>query len=314
MAPIASRQPIWLARPGAHKVYVTLCYSQCLTDLVPIAGQQCAPDEANSAPSRILQSVYAAILVDPAAAAARRAGACLGALLRQIEIIDDTASLPAPDDSAALKAAVRALAADLLPLESLPASGPFHLSAADADATIREALTIWVTEISPHTRPAPEKSPLLDSTADDCVLLVEIDFTIGNDGQLVLSIDAFGNLVPGDIVIDETQRPVLVPTRLLQEVLHGSGTGPLDGGQLTGTVTLTPGGSWSQFTTLYAPLPDGIAPDAAIELAIESSTPELLGPTPATTGNLALTLYRPPPGSLPGPAALPRPISRPRRL
>jgi hypothetical protein len=115
----------------------------------------------------------------------------------------------------------------------------------------------------------------------------------------VVAVDSLGNLAPGVVTIDETQRPVLVPTRVLQELFGGAGSGGLGGSQLTGTVTLAPGGNWPQFTTLYAPLPATIAPDAAVELAVESSTPALLGASPATTGNLALTLHRPAPGSLP---------------
>jgi hypothetical protein len=65
-------------------------------------------------------------------------------------------------------------------------------------------------------------------------------------------------------------------------------------------VTITPVGPWPQFQTLQATLPTTIPPDAAIELSIENSTPPLLGATPATTGNLALTLHRPI-GSLPQP-------------
>lgn len=288
--------PSAMPGPGAHKIFVTLCYNQCLTDLVPIAGQQCAPDADNQAPSRILESFNLQFSWTPPPQPLEDRARLFGALMRQIEIVDAPGSLPGgslpgADDSQRLFTAVRALALEPLSLPgSLPDGGPFRVTSADADATIREALTIWVTEICPLIRPKPEMSPLLDPAADDCLLLAAIDFAV----------DSLGQLMPGSITIDETQRPVLVPSRILQELFTGAGgTGPGGRAELTGTVTLAPGGNWPQFQTLHTPLPAFIAPDASIELSIESSIPPLLGATPATSGNLALTLYRPVPGSLP---------------
>jgi hypothetical protein len=210
--------------PGAHQIYVTLCYNQCLTDLVPIAGQQCAPDADNQAPSRILESFNLQFSWTPPPQPLEDRARLFGALMRRVEIIDTSASLPGGDDSQRLFTAVRALALDPLPLPgSLPDGGPFRLTSADADATIREALTIWVTEICPAVRPKPEASPLLDPAADDCILLAAIDFNVNSLGQLI----------PGSIAIDETHRPVLVPSRILQELFTGAGgAGP--GGRAEG--------------------------------------------------------------------------------
>jgi len=276
--------------PGAHKIYVTLCYNQCLTDKVPIAGQQCAPDADNQAFSRILESFELQFSWTPPAQPFEDRARLFGALIRQIEIVDAAGSLVGADDSQRLFAAVRALAQDPLPLPgSLPDGAPFRLHDADADATIREALNIWVTEICPAIRPQPEPNPLLEPSAD-CLLLAAIEF----------SVDSLGQVMPGTLVIDETQRPILVPSRILQELFTGAdGGGPGGRVELTGTVTLAPGGNWPQFETLHTPLPSFIEPDASIELSIEGSTPSLLGNTPATSGNLALTLFRPVPGSLP---------------
>lgn len=289
--------------PGAHRVYVTLCYRQCLTDLVPIAGQQCAPDADNRAPSRILESYAVQFAWTPPAQPLEERARLFAALMRRVEVMDPAGSLPGVDDAPVLFAAVRALASDPLPLPgSLPDLQPIRLASTDAETAVREALTIWVTEVCPAICPKAEASPLLESAADDCLLLAAIDFTIANNGQLSVPVDSFGQLVAGAIGIDETHRPILVPTRLLQELFTvGSSGGPGGQSELTGTVTLVPGGNWPQFTTLQATLPATISPDAAIELSVESSTPALLGNTPATTGNLALTLHRPVQGSLPAP-------------
>ncbi len=167
--------------------------------------------------------------------------------MRRIEIVDTAGSLPGADDSQRLFAAVRVLAQDPLPLPgSLPDGGAFRLTSADADATIREALTIWVTEICPAIRPKPEASPLLDPATDDCLLLAAIEF----------SVDSLGRLMPGTILIDETQRPVLVPSRILQELFTGAGgAGPGGRAVQTGTVTLAPPSSlpnlWAPMTGFY---------------------------------------------------------------
>jgi hypothetical protein len=278
--------------PGAHKIFVTLCYNQCLTDLVPIAGQQCAPDADNQAPSRILESFKLEFSWTPPAQPLEDRARQFGALMRQVEIIDASGSLPSADDSQRLFAAVRALRWDPLPLPgSLPDGAPFRLPSGDAETTIREALTIWVTEICPAIRPTPEKNALLDPATDDCLLLAAIEF----------GVDSLGRLMPSTIQIDETQRPVLVPTRILQELFVGAGgAGPGGRGMETGTVTLAPPSSlpnlWAPMATQTASLPSWIGPDMAVELAVEDSAPPLPGAAP---GNVALTLYRPASRSLP---------------
>ena len=150
--------------PGAHKAYVTLCYSQCLTDLVPIAGQQCAPDSSNRAPSRILETFKLQFSWTPPEQPFEDRARLFGELMRRIVIVDPIGSLPTADDSQALLDAVRALAGNIQPTVaslpgSLPVFGPIHLASADADATIRQAMTLWVTEVCPSIRVKPEFEP-----------------------------------------------------------------------------------------------------------------------------------------------------------
>jgi hypothetical protein len=279
--------------PGPATLYVTLCYNQCLTDLVPIAGQQCSPDAANQAYSRILETFNLQFSWTPPAQPIEDRARMFGALLRRIEILDEAGSLPIIDDSQALFEAVRALIQDPLPLPgSLPDLDPIRLNSLTADASIREALTLWVTEICPAFRPRTETSPLLAPAADDCLLLAAIDFTVNSQGGLNITVDGSGQLVPGTIVIDETERPVIVPSRLLQELFEGGG-GAAEHPLRSGTVTLAPGGKWTQFATATGTLPSEISPDARIDLAVEGSDVPLLG---ATAANVALTLHRPPSG------------------
>jgi hypothetical protein len=295
--------------PGTHTVYVTLCYHQCLTDLVPIAGQQCAPDASNRAPSRILESFRLQFSWTPPAQPLEDRARQFGALMRRIVIVDAAASLPSADDSQALLDAVHALGkatrAGSLP-GSLPSSGPIHLASTDADTIIREAMTIWVTEVCPTLRAKPEASPLLDTAIEDCLLLAAVNFTITSTGQISLPVDVHGALLPGAIVIDETERPVLVPTRILQELFPSGGdAGSAGQEEMTGTLPMKPPtAAWPQFTTVHQPLPAYIPPDALIELSIESADPPLLDTSVAAGRNVALTLVRPVAGSLPAPLSV----------
>ncbi len=277
--------------PGRHRLYVTLCYDQCLVDLVPIAGQQCAPDSSNRAPSRILESFRLQFAWMPPTQPYEDRVRAFGDLLRRIEIDDELASLALPDDSEALIAAVRLLAQDPLPFPgSLPA-GPFRLSAGTEAATMNRVLAMWATEVCPMLAGKPEVNPVVAPAKDDCLLLAAVDFTVRPDGQLDVAVDSLGNLLAGGIVVDQRQRPVLAPTRLLQEfALRG-----VDGGAMrSGTVRLAPTlpATWPQLGSLAAPLPADLAQDALIECTVERSTPALL--TGGAVRNVALTVHRAP--------------------
>lgn len=280
--------------PGVHRIYVTLCYSQCLTDLVPIAGQQCGPDADNQAPSRILQTFNLQFSWTPPAQPVEDRARLFGALMRRVVVVDESASAPADDDGQRLLDAVRGLALDPLPLDgSLPDASAFLLSAADADAVIRQALNLWVTVVCPAVRPPPEASPLLAPGTDDRLLLGAVEFTVAANGQLSLAFDSLGQLLPDAVVIDDSARPLLLPTRLLQESLSGGLGGP---SERTGTLTFTPGAAWPQFGTLAQALPDDLPAGSTIALEIEDSTPPLID---VSAANVVLTVHRPAAGSLP---------------
>jgi hypothetical protein len=262
--------------PGAPRLYVTLCYNQCLTDLVPIAGQQCAPDDSNRAPSRILESFKLQFSWTAPQQPVEERARMFGELMRRVEVVDTDASLPPADDRQLLLERVRALASDPVPAPSLPHAGPIQLRRSDADATIRQALIIWVTEVCPQFRPAAEASPLLAPAGDDCLLLAAID--------LSAAFNSLGQFVPGNVAIDESDRPVLVPTRLLQESFSG-GT-PASLRLRTGTITVG-APQWTANTTLFAALPPDLADAAVIELAADRATLPNAKPN-----NIVLTLCR----------------------
>lgn len=198
---IAANPPPADSPLGPSRVYVQLCYDECLTDLVPVAGRPCATDEDTRAPSRIHEAFQAQFTWTPPPQPAEDLARAFGGLLAQVVILDAVTS-PVEDDSALLLAAVRALGDELLsspPLASPPA-GPFVLPAATACTTLEEALTIWVTEICPRYHAA---------VGADCILLACI----------AVELDANNRLVVDSAVLEPCDRPILVPSRLQQELL-----------------------------------------------------------------------------------------------
>jgi len=191
--------------PAPRQVYVRLCYDECLTELVPVAGRPCATDEDTRAPSRIQEAFQAQFTWEQPAQPAEALTRAFGALLRQVVLTHDMTS-PGEDDSASLLSAVRALGSEFLgsppdtsPPEPSPPAGEFVLPAATACATLRDALTIWVTEVCPRYQ---------DETGADCILLACI----------VVELDENNTLLVDSVAADACDRPILASSRLQQEL------------------------------------------------------------------------------------------------
>ena len=183
-----------LSPPDLQKVYVTLCYDQCLTDPVPVAGRACASDEDTRVPSRLLETFKLQFSWQAPKQTAEDAARDFEKLLGQVRIVPPS-SLPDADDSTLLLERVAVIGT----ISASPSSPPIteiHLSANTACATLQQALTVWVTEVCPR----------LESVTEDCLLLGGIDFDL----------DANGVLIPESVSIDERNRPVLVADRIKQ--------------------------------------------------------------------------------------------------
>ncbi|MCO6435107.1 hypothetical protein, partial [Nitrosomonas nitrosa] len=123
-------------------------------------------------------------------------------------IIQSPVSLPEQDDSDLLIELIQSMAIDAsLPLTSLPDDAPIRLLESSACDTLRQALKIWVTVICPR----------LDKETD-CVLLAAIEFSTDATDQLIINLDEQNALIPGTVTIDESERPIMVPDRLKQEL------------------------------------------------------------------------------------------------
>jgi hypothetical protein len=197
--------------PGSYTAYVSLCYDECLVDLVPVAGRACASEEDTRAPSRILETFrteFSWIAPEQSREDHFRA---FGDLLQRIEIIPESGSPPDLDDSAYLIDLVRNLGLEQSPPALSPPDDTIGLYASTLCETMREALAVWVTEVCPRFEPT-----------SDCILLAAIHFDV----------DAAGALLVDSVEIDNDARPVLVPDRLKQELFcllggQGGAAGPI---------------------------------------------------------------------------------------
>jgi hypothetical protein len=192
--------------PGSYTAYVSLCYDECLVDLVPVAGRACASEEDTRAPSRILETSRSEFSWNAPEQDREDHFRAFGDLLQRIEIVPESGSPPDLDDSAYLIELVRNLGLEQSPPALSPPDDTIGLYASTLCETMREALAVWVTEVCPRFE-----------ASSDCILLAAIHFEV----------DAAGALLVDSVEIDNDARPVLVPDRLKQELfclLGGQGS------------------------------------------------------------------------------------------
>ncbi|MCK6546765.1 hypothetical protein L6R52_13020 [Myxococcota bacterium] len=195
---------------------VRLCYRECHTGLVPVPGGPCRTQEDSMTASRIADAFRLSFqLVDPAPITSppgspptstpteEEAARWLGELLRALHI-EAVGPYVTRD---ALVDLVRALGPGLT-LGS-PPSGTLALDPATAADDVRTLLRVWVTEVRPRfaaSAPGCAAEPSTDPEAA-CVSLGHIELTPRADFTVELV----------DVRIDESDRPLLVSTRVLQE-------------------------------------------------------------------------------------------------
>jgi hypothetical protein len=209
------------------KLYLVVCYRDCPVDPVPIAGEPCRSADDLMAPSRLVDDFRLDLRLTPPAQSEEDAIRDFVSWMNQIEITD------APGPFTSLTDFENALRAALANVGSPPDPGVIfqfgsplagiRIHPADVCTYMQAAFRIWVTEIRPlfhATWPSAacsggDGSAIVPPPTDECLLLAELDVPLVNVG-------------PGqnwqvddkhDVIIDESRRPVLLHTRLLQEWL-----------------------------------------------------------------------------------------------
>lgn len=213
-------------------VAVVLCHRECPTDAVPVPGEPCRSQDDAMQPSRIRESFELKLMLrddapwesPPAAVSGlevfrlsqpeEQAVRALGRLLARVRTTTDPALGTGEEE---LIAGIRALAAaadeDVLASPPAPNDDPILLPAPRADEILRRAFLLWTTEVRPALRELESPGTCGEPSGGCCVLLAEFD----------LRVDGTWALLPGTPPPDQSNRPYLLHTRLLQEWLLAGG-------------------------------------------------------------------------------------------
>jgi len=219
------------------QLYVVLCYRNCPTDDVPIAGEPCRSEDKLMAPSRLSDDFVLELRLERPNQREEDAVRDFMAWLKQVHISQTDPSTPLDQFLQAIRDAAAVWLAS--PLSSPPGDfmfgsppGSLVINLADASEYFRAAFRVWVTELRPrwierwHGCAATHIEG--DAAGDeDCVLLAQLDVPL-----LPISPGAF-DIPNAPIPVNQNDRPFLVHLRMLQEWMFASMA--MTVGALTGT-------------------------------------------------------------------------------
>ncbi len=212
-------------------LYLTLSYRDCLTDLVPIAGEPCRSVEESMAPSRIADNFDLELRFAPPRQEEEDAVVDFVRWLSTHIDLGAGPSVPLASFLATIKNAIANASPPTDPDASPPLDymldlsppGRMAVAQSDAYAYLRAALRLWVTDLRPLWRPGflaaatscdgQVTPPTI--TDGDTVLLAQLTVPIvQNLGSPVWLVSSSG----GPIGINCDVRPFVLDTRLIEEL------------------------------------------------------------------------------------------------
>jgi hypothetical protein len=206
---------------------VALCHRECATDVVPLPGEPCRTDEDVMAPSRIADTFEIKLqLADGAGGGGSPPGlemcqpptvrgAGLRAFSELLQRIHVTGGATKYAKLATIENAVRGLAeVDPWTPGWVESRTDFYVKPADARTTFNAVARVWAIEVMPVLL-RRDAAATCEATGDHCVLLGAIEFQVS----------ALGTVQGGvtGVTIDESNRPILLSTEVLQEWSLGLG-------------------------------------------------------------------------------------------
>jgi Repeat of unknown function (DUF5907) len=251
--------------PSPAALYVVLCYSECKTDKVPIPGGPCRSENESIAPSRIADNFRLSLQTAPPPQPETIAGRRLADALKLVEATDQPRYILDPADMQMVADWLIGLAREeapvarrvangaALPDEMAPGMGTvleklakeaaelprvrpvlrpgwrgtIYLHDSQICQVLQMVFRIWTTEVRPALLGG--KGCLPGPADEGCILLAKLEFDYDMDMK-----------VTGNVRVDDSRRPFLITSALLQEIVlcaglgHHTPDGPA-GGDLIGT-------------------------------------------------------------------------------
>ncbi len=195
--------------PAQLALHLVLCHAECTTDEVPVPSGPCQSLDRGMVPSRIADDFRLELRADLSLPeqVEEQAVREFVALLDAIPVLDAPGGMSEQD----MLELVRALAPGGSPgmvLSPVPAG---HMHPDDAGELLRVAFRVWVTDVRPELL-ASARNCAGGPPTEDCVLLARVEFPVQDTEA--------GLRVSGTVQFDESERPYLLHTRLLQEYLR----------------------------------------------------------------------------------------------
>jgi hypothetical protein len=214
--------------PSKLKLYVALCYRDCPTDNVPIAGEPCRSEDKLMAASRLKDDFSLELRIKPPNQREEDAVRDFVDWLRQV----GTSVQPSTPLTQFLDAIRNAALQWFTSPPSSPLSSPpsdfmsgsppafLNINPADNAEYLRAAFQLWVTELRPKWIArwhgcAPAHFPSDSEIDEDCVLLAELSVPVMpiSPGQWTVA--------DGSVLVNQLRRPYVIHLRMLQEWLLG---------------------------------------------------------------------------------------------
>jgi len=204
------------------RLYVMLCYRDCPTDAVPIAGEPCRSEDELTASSRWTDSFHLELSFRQPNQREEEAVRAFVGWLKRVRIDASASSTPEDVFLDEIRAAARGWLGSPLaspPDEFMSGSPESHINPADLCQYTRSALRVWATELRPKWIArwhgcAATHFDVDDKGEEDCVLLAELIVPIVGDSPGTWTVADHP-----DVRVNEEQRPFVVHLRMLQELM-----------------------------------------------------------------------------------------------
>lgn len=218
---------------GTLELFLTLCWAQCESGLVPIPGEPCRDDNELMAPSRIADHFKLELRESAPDQTEEDALRDFVAWLRANVLLVETSPPPSIDE-AAWMSALRPAAQPWLdamsaspPMSPPPgfatlgdyladlSPAPINLARSQICDFLRVAYRFWITELRPIWQAM--RCHRVERANTDCLLLAAVRFDVVFVGGSPSGVWQLVAGSPASVAIDESRRPLLAHLRLMQE-------------------------------------------------------------------------------------------------